>query len=311
MVSGGSESADSEQMSEGSGFNTGSNISGGINLGQNTSESLGIGAGGGSGSSSGTASSGSSGSSQSQDNVWGEQSPFLGDVYQQAQGMFNQQQPQLQQEGQFAGDYTRQAQNSGMGAWQNQLSDQNVNSYTDQMKQSVARDAQNAQNQMLGSMDARAAASGMSGGARHGQAIGEGMRGINDSMLSNQANIGFQAEEAQRGRQMQALGMSPQMAQMGSAGFDPINQQWSGVNNYAGAIGGPTTLGSSSSDSNAWSESQNQSDNSSWNDTFNAAQSQGQNLGFNFGLGQNYGENANMSEGDSSSSGWNAGFQVN
>ena len=65
--------------------------------------------------------------------------------------------------------------------------------------------------------------------------------------------------------------MSPQMAQMGSAGFDPINQQWGGLSNYAGIVGGPTTLGSSSSDSNAWSESQTQSSNESWNDTFNAS----------------------------------------
>ena len=292
MVSGGSESADSEQMSEGSGFNTGGNVSGGINLGQNTSEGINIGSGG--------SSSSNESSSSSNQGIWGPQQGYLTDKYSNAQDMFNQQQPRLDAETDYASNFARQAQNTAMQGWKNQMSGGAINSYTDDMKNSIARDAQNSQNQMLGTMDARAAASGMSGGARHGQSIGRGMTGINDAMMREQANIGFQAEEAQRGKQMQALGMSPQMAQMANAGFDPLNNQWSGLKNYSDMIGDPTVLSNSQSNNKATSDS--------WNNSFGANQSQGQNLGFNFGLGQTYGENANMSEGDSSSSGWNAGF---
>lgn len=274
-MSGSKSQSSGESESEGSGFNTGGNVSGGVNIGQGTS----------SGFTSGETTGSSSASSASQDRIYGAQDPFLRDKYQQSRDLYQQQQPQLAAEAGYAGDFTRGVQDTAMAGWQDQMAGAGPSQYADEMRGVVAQDAGRAQEQMLAQMDARAAASGMSGGARHGSAIGQGMTGINDAMLREQANIGFQAEEAARGRQMQALGMSPQMTAMGTAGFDPLNAQWSGMQNYNQIIGDPTKLTSNVSNQQSTQSSKN----------FGANQSLNQNLGFNFGLGQNYGENTNMS----------------
>ncbi|RLB98765.1 MAG: hypothetical protein DRH90_21420 [Deltaproteobacteria bacterium] len=291
-MSPGGGSSSGETQSFGSGFNTGSNVSGGANIGQGGSTGFNSASGG----NESTQTNDSFGNS-SQD-VWGPQSGHLQGVYGGAQGLYQGQQGQLAAEGNRAGNMIGDVQQGAMGQWQDKISDGNVNAYTDQMKQSIAKDAGNASNQMMNSLDARAAGSGMSGGSRHGTAIGQGLTGINDSMLKQQANVGYQAEESARNRQMQALGQSQNMANLGMAGFNPMNAQWSGLQNYAGAVGGPTALSQSQQGSTG------RTDSKGWNDSFGANESWNQNLGFNFGLGQNYGENANSS--DSEKSQWNA-----
>jgi len=61
------------------------------------------------------------------------------------------------------------------------------------MKGMFRQDADNARSDMLGSMDARAAASGMSGGSAHGNAIGRGQQGINQNLQANMARTGYDA----------------------------------------------------------------------------------------------------------------------
>lgn len=53
--------------------------------------------------------------------------------------------------------------------------------------------AKSATQDMLGGMDARAAASGMGGGSAHGNAIGRGMEGINSNLQSQMAQTGYDA----------------------------------------------------------------------------------------------------------------------
>lgn len=55
------------------------------------------------------------------------------------------------------------------------------------------RQAESAGQDMLGLMDARAAASGMSGGSRHGTAITGGMAGINSNLQDQMAKTGYDA----------------------------------------------------------------------------------------------------------------------
>ena len=50
-----------------------------------------------------------------------------------------------------------------------------------------------AASDMLSAVDARAAASGMSGGSRHGTAVGRGFEGINQNLQSNMAQTGYDA----------------------------------------------------------------------------------------------------------------------
>jgi len=184
----------------------------------------------------------------------------------------------------------------GQSQWGGQSNFGEVNPYVDAQKQAIAADAGVASNQMMNSMDARAAGSGMSGGSRHGTAIAQGMSDINRNMQNAQANVGFQANEAAQGRRMQseeaerARRMSAGEAQMGRQmdagkmlqgmyntqeattnnmvantgnmmdlgmkGFNPLNAQWGNLQNYNAAIGGPNNLSQSATDTLALSGTQ-------------------------------------------------------
>lgn len=147
------------------------------------------------------------------------------------------------------------------------------NSYADAMKETYMRDAQNTRDQMLGTLDARSAASGMSGGARAGIAQGNAMSGINRNLQSELANVGYNTFDknldrslgiAQRAdsntmarQQMlgnmlgQQQGVMNQGMDTGGQLFNMGNQmQNSGMNQlgqYSNVIGSPTVLGSGSS----------------------------------------------------------------
>jgi len=66
------------------------------------------------------------------------------------------------------------------------------NNYADAYRQNFINDASAATDNMLSSLDSRAAASGMGGSSRHGTATAQGMKDISGGLQSNLANIGYQ-----------------------------------------------------------------------------------------------------------------------
>jgi len=67
----------------------------------------------------------------------------------------------------------------------------NGNNYADAMKASYTADANRASANMLNNLDARATASGMSGGSRQGIAQSQGMYDINSNLQKNLAETGY------------------------------------------------------------------------------------------------------------------------
>ena len=156
------------------------------------------------------------------------------------------------------------------------------NNYADAMKASYLGDANRATDNMLANLDSRAAASGMSGGSRHGVATSQGMYDINSNLqknlaatgyntfdkdLNNKLNIAQQADSGtlarqqmmagmlgqQQGVQAGALNAGGQMQNLGMGSFAPTMMPWQNMSNYANSIGSPTVLssGGSSGNSNA------------------------------------------------------------
>jgi hypothetical protein len=156
----------------------------------------------------------------------------------------------------------------------------NGNNYADAMKASYVGDANRATDNMLANLDSRAAASGMSGGSRHGVATSQGMYDINgnlqknlaatgyntfDKDLTNKLNIAQQADSGtlarqqmmagmlgqQQGVQTGALNAGSQMQNLGMGSFAPTMMPWQNMSNYANSIGSPTVLSSGSSSGNS------------------------------------------------------------
>lgn len=154
------------------------------------------------------------------------------------------------------------------------------NNYADAMKQSYMEDANKAQEMMLANTDARAAASGMSGGSRHGIMQAQGMDDINTNLQQNLARTGYgsfdrdldrklqiagQADQGTLARQQmmqQMLGSQQQAMSEGLAGsqgmqnlgmgqFSPYMAPWQVAGAYSNAIGAPTVLGSGSSNASS------------------------------------------------------------
>lgn len=159
--------------------------------------------------------------SRNQSSVWGEQSPFLMDLYQRGADLLNNFQP------------NQQVQGMAMDAWQQQLQPQ-MNPYLDQMTSQYT--------QALGQLD------NQTGMAAAGQGVfGGGRQGVEQYL--NQQNIGNQVGnflgsqyQSDMARSATALSMAPQML-----GLDPYNQQQGALMNYGRLIGGPTVLGEGSS----------------------------------------------------------------
>lgn len=203
----------------------------------------------------------------------------------------------------------------------NQIMGGEGNTYADAMKGQYLSDANLAQQNMLSNLDARTAASGMTGSSREGIAQGLGLQGINrnlqeqlartgyetfDKDLGNKLDIARQADtnnltregmylddtaraqglgfnELQnlRGQQFgnlqgaqgmygnlvggqqdtmsQGLGNATNMQNLGMGSFAPLAQQWSGIQNLADVIGGPTILNSGSGYSSNWMSGSNNS----------------------------------------------------
>lgn len=248
-----------------------------------------------------------SGQQFSQD-VWGPQGDALSGMYSQLGDLFGGQnyQDQMQQGTQYSQDamgamqkpWEQQMQGGayqGMDLQQNLMSSldksmnspsamQDINSmimggsgnnYADAMKGQYMQDAGRAQDQMLGNMDARASAAGMSGGARHGVGIGQGMEGINRNLQGAMARTGFEtfdkdldrklgiAQQADQGtlarqgmlqnmiggQQNAMSGGIQQGGQMVGYGQDQQMMPWQQAGAYSGAMGDPTVLSSGSGSS--------------------------------------------------------------
>jgi hypothetical protein len=247
---------------------------------------------------------------QFQDSVWGGQSGSLQDLYGNAQDLFNQSNAGMQGLSPGATQNMQDTYNQVNPAFQDQLQggaykdmglqnqlmgslNQSMNqpsamsqinamtmggdgnNYADAMKSQYMQDANRAQEQMMSNTDARAAASGMSGGSRHGIAEGMGMDRINDNLQSNLARTGYEtfdadldrklniaqmADQNQFGRQQMMSGMigqqnqSQQGAIQGGQNMQNINMgqyapqmmPWEAMGQYANVIGRPTILGSGS-----------------------------------------------------------------
>lgn len=245
------------------------------------------------------------------------QSDALTKMYGAAASTFGNTGNSINQQMGGAQDYINQTNQSAMPEWQNQLNGgvyqgmdnanqlsnslqqslssptntQNIygqmmggngNNYADAMKAGYTADANRATDNMLANLDSRAAASGMSGGSRHGVATSQGMYDINSNLqknlaqtgydtfdkdLNNKLNIAQQADSgtlarqqmmsgmlgAQQGVQTGALNSGGQMQNLGMGSFAPTMMPWQNMSNYANSIGSPTVLssGGSSGNSNA------------------------------------------------------------
>jgi hypothetical protein len=245
------------------------------------------------------------------------QSNALTSMYNAAQGQYNTTGQAIQNQTPAAQSYIDQTNAAAMPEWKNQLSGgvyqgmdnanqlsnslqqslssptntQSIygqmmggqgNNYADAMKSSYLGDANRATDNMLANLDSRAAASGMSGGSRHGVATSQGMYDINSNLqknlaqtgyntfdkdLTNKLNIAQQADSgtlarqqmmsdmlgAQQGVQSNALGQGQNMQNLGMGSFAPTMMPWQNMSNYANSIGSPTVLnsGNSSGNSNA------------------------------------------------------------
>jgi len=84
------------------------------------------------------------------------------------------------------------------------------NNYADAMKQSFVNDANTSSQNMLRNLDARAAASGMSGGSRQGTATAQGYKDINTNLQRNLADVGFNAFDKDLDRKLAIAGMADQ-----------------------------------------------------------------------------------------------------
>lgn len=157
------------------------------------------------------------------------------------------------------------------------------NNYADAMKETYINDANKATQNMLGNLDARAAASGMSGGSRHGTAISKGMEDINSNLQRNLAETGYNTFDKDLERKLQIAGQADSnnlsrqklmsdmlgaqnttmnnavnaagnVQNLGMGTFAPLNAVWDSIKNYADTIGAPTVLSSGGSQGNSSSK---------------------------------------------------------
>ena len=240
--SGGSSSSSSAGFGEGYSFGT--NLSGGINSANNFNLSNSSNAASNQNINANYNQAVNDSFSKSTQNVWAPQSRALQGMYESANNLSEELTPFYANEGRRASKMIGDTQTQGMNAWQNQLNAPQ-NPYEMMMKDSIQNDASRATENMLNTTDARAAMSGMSGGSRHGVMQAQGMKNINDAMQREMSSVGMQNYNEAQQRALQATGMSNEMANLGMAGFNPINAQWANLQNQSGIIGGPTTLGSS------------------------------------------------------------------
>jgi len=243
--------------------------------------------------------------------IFEQQIPYLTQMYREANNLYTDSAGQMQDMAPGMADSIQQNVDQSNPYWQNQMAggsyqDMNLqnqlmgslnqslnnptatqeinnmimggegNNYADAMKNQYVDDANRATDNMLQNMDARASASGMSGGSRHGTAIARGMDDINRNLQSNLAETGYntfdqdlnrklqiaqQADQGTLARQGMMQDMLGDMQNTQNLGLNNTTQQntnemdamapymapWQAMGQYAGAIGSPQVLGSGES----------------------------------------------------------------
>jgi hypothetical protein len=169
---------------------------------------------------------GSNNQSQMSQQVNAPQQTALSQMYGVLPELFTQNQNMANQGQQFAQQYSQDAANAAMPAYQSQLNGGayqglgigsqlmsslnqsqnspsamsqmngmimggNGNNYADAMKSGYIGDANRARDNMMSTLDARATGSGMSGGARHGVATAQGNYDINSNLQHELAQTGY------------------------------------------------------------------------------------------------------------------------
>lgn len=205
----------------------------------------------------------------SKQSVWDKQTPFLTDMYSQAQSLFNNPNQNLTQGNQMALNYagSNGLQNT-IGNTQNALNfalnPQNSfnNPYLQGAMQSAIRPlTQNFQENVLSGITDGAVAAGQSGSSRQGIAEGIAARGYMDQVGDVVNNMAYQNYNDGFNRMSNAVGQAGQVANLGmlpSSIYQNVgNSDWDQLARYQAAIGAPTTLGQSSggSKSTSWATS--------------------------------------------------------
>lgn len=257
--------------------------------------------------------------------VWKEQIPFLQQLYGQAGQLFGQSNANMQkalasvpglvdglmkgmspavqqqlQGGAFANIDANKLQDQIYSSMQQPTATQEINNlimggagnnYADAMKAQYMGDAKRAADNMLSTLDARVAPTGMSGSSRHGIAQSQGLYDINSNLQKNLAETGFntfdkdldrklqiasQADQANFGRQQMLSDMLTGKQGAMAGGFNLGNEMvntaslpaqlqmlpWQAMQGYASTIGGPQVLskgkatGQSSGESSAFGMNQ-------------------------------------------------------
>ena len=294
---GGSNNSSSNQNSSSSGLGVNSGV--GVNYGVNSSGNQ-------------SNSSGSNSSfSQSDGYVWEPQTESLENLYAQNTDQYNQAisginglQPQVQQQvqdafGSAASGLGNQSQGGFSAALQGMVG---PNSYTGALKQNIADDANLLKQQSLGGLDARAAASGMSGSTGYRDQVARMADNADKNALQQMSQLDFNAQNQGIQNQMQLAGMMDNNQQFGAAGannlqnaamnqFNPFMAGMQATGMYGNIMGAPTVLTASSGGSSG----------------SNSSSSSGYSDGMNVGVNMNQGTNVNNSSGQGSSngSGWN------
>lgn len=278
---------------------TTSNNTSGITAGQNQNYGFGINGNYGTNESQNM----SAGTSSSTQDVWAGQSPYLQDVYGQSQNAFqsgmnevNAMKPGVQGSmaqslGQAQGGYGNQMGGGYASAMAGQVG---PNAYTDAMKGQIANDANMMRQQSLGSLDARAAAAGMSGSSGYRDSVNLMNDDITEQALNQMTQVGYNSFDRGLQNNMQLAGMMDQNQQFGVGNvnnlqqgamnmFNPsmVGQQMAG--NYAQQIGGPSVLGQSSS--------------TNMSSGFSNGMNVGMGMNGALGFGNNYGSNITSGSG--------------
>ncbi len=201
-------------------------------------------------------------SSSTQD-VWGQQSPYLQDLYGQAQNLYSNPNSQGMN---MASDYarsnalqdtianTQRAQNFNLDP-----NNANANPYLQGAMRSAMQPLQESYQNALSGITDSAVGAGQSGSSRQGIAEGLAAQGYMQQAGNMAGNMAYQNYGDQMNRMQGAVGQAQGVANLGmipstiQRGVDQM--PWQNLANYQGIIGGPTTLGSSQSSGSSWGTS--------------------------------------------------------
>ena len=119
----------------------------------------------------------------------------------------------------------------GQGLQQQMLNEYNgSNPYMSGMKDMIAEDAQRLKQQNLGSLDARAAAAGMSGSSGYRNQVSDMMENVDENAMNAMTNLGYQANTQAIQDRMRLSGAADQMNMAAAGAGDQYAMQLAGMN---------------------------------------------------------------------------------